>query len=358
MTQLQMRNVAKKQKNPRQPQRDRTNTNKHSTTKKLQTTTKKLRTTTKRHKANNKMTQNAYTGQSGWGSGGPSLISLPLRDYLALRIAVIYWFHIRIYTLIYNTEQNCNYCFIGARVLCPPPCIQKFTNPPLLSSVSDKMFKVRLVHFEKQHNSQKTRTPFCHLSDTDTIQYVRWCQLISSAGRSSHPTRCLTDWHPSILPPVSPVAAGHMGESSKFFKGKSVFAVTRGCFLFSFLFVHTNSLTPPLFFLSHPSLSWERELLLGCSWCKSPAQTAQACQQSAADSSNPSSQSSYPRPHYPRALAVGGSHKQTSTESALKHTESIFIMLRANRSHTSRSAGGEALMHTLFQLGFKRSPPW
>ena len=72
-----------------------------------------------------------------------------------------------------------------------------------------------------------------------------------------------------------------------FSKARSVSLLHVGVFSFLFLYVHTNSLTPPLFFLSHPSLRRERELLLGCSWCKSPAQTTRACQQSVADSSNP-----------------------------------------------------------------------
>lgn len=50
-----------------------------------------------------------------------------------------------------------------------------------------------------------------------------------------------------------------------------------------------------LYFFSHKTTSsaflppspHQKRVILWCSWCKSPAQTTQACQQSAADSSNP-----------------------------------------------------------------------
>lgn len=101
-----------------------------------------------------------------------------------------------------------------------------------------------------------------------------------------------------------------------------------------------------------PNLPSSKRVILWCSWCKSPAQTTQACQQSAADSSDPSSQSSHPRSHYPKALAVirTANVRWFCSEWA----QSIFIMFPAKWSHTSQSAG-EALMHALFRWDFKES---
>ena len=102
------------------------------------------------------MTHNVHTGQSG-----PSLISLSLHDYLASQIAAIYWFHTRIYKLSYYTSQNCNYCFCHETmaVYVPECCVRPHTFKSLQTRPccvqSDKVFKVPLLHFEKQHSSQK-----------------------------------------------------------------------------------------------------------------------------------------------------------------------------------------------------------
>lgn len=65
---------------------------------------------------------------------------------------------------------------------------------------------------------------------------------------SSRPTHCLTDWRPSILLPVSLLAAGHTGESAAF-KAR-VFCCYLWVFFLSFLLFLSHKLPPPL--LSRP----------------------------------------------------------------------------------------------------------
>ena len=125
-----------------------------------------------------------------------------------------------------------------------------------------------------------------------------------------------------------------------------------GVFSFLFLYVHTNSLTPPLFFLSHPSLRRERELLLGCSWCKSPAQTTRACQQSVADSSNPLFAVVLSR----ASLSQGSGSRRTANVHRLcseTHREHLHYVSSEPVTYIMVRWWGGALMHTLFQQGFE-----
>lgn len=200
------------------------------------------------------------------------------------------------------------------------------------------------AHFEKQQNSWKPG--HCSVSSLIQTWYTMFGEVNSSHLLADHLIPP-TVWHPSTLLPVSLVAAT-WGNLARF--KAECFAVTRGCF-FSFLFFSfTNSLLrfSPTLLLSERAVLW-------CSWCTSLAQTTQACQQSAADSYNPSSQSSYPRPHYPKTLAVISCTAKVRWIRS-ERAQSIFIMFQANQSHTSRS-DREALMHALFHQGLK-VPPW
>lgn len=118
--------------------------------------------------------------------------------------------------------------------------------------------------------------------------------------------------------------------------------------VFFFSFFHTNGLLR-----FPPTLPSSERVVLQCSWCKSPAQTAQACQQSAADSSNPSSQSSYPSLIIPR-LWQSSAARQTSAESALNGPRASSLCVeQTDRIH--HGPLGKAFMHALFHRGLKES---
>lgn len=143
------------------------------------------------------------------------------------------------------------------------------------------------------------------------------------AGRSSHPTLSLTDISQHCF--LSNCSwGGWMRKSTILRDGCLMWNV--GVFLF-FSFMEIR------LFCSYPAFPSSERAVLQCSWCKSPAQTTPACQKSAADSFNPSPQSSYPGLHHRRALAV-----------ASKHT--------ASWSHTSRLTW-EARACTSFHLALR-----
>lgn len=125
-------------------------------------------------------------------------------------------------------------------------CFLFYSFPKCAASAKFSLWKrINLCALWETAKQPKSRTPFCFFSDTGPIQYVRWCQLISSADRLSHPTHCLTDWRPSILLSVSLVAVGHMGKSSTFW-GRMFCCYTRGCFSFlSFTQMASSAFLPP-----------------------------------------------------------------------------------------------------------------
>lgn len=104
-----------------------------------------------------------------------------------------------------------------------------------------------------------------------------------------------------------------------------------------------------------PALPSRERVVLRCIWCKSRAQTTQACQQSATDSSNPSSQSSYPGRHYPKALAVT-SCTETSTESALNRPGASILCVKQTSHIHLWSTWGSPLWMPSFS-GVCKSPP-
>lgn len=148
---------------------------------------------------------------------------------------------------------------------------------------------------------------------------------------SSRPTHCLTDWRPSILLPVSLLAAGHTGESAAF-KAR-VFCCYLWVFFLSFSLSFTQITSSAAL---PPSLRRHRAANTLLQICP-----------------NPSSQLPYPRPHYPKALAVI-SCIVTVRRIHSERAQSIFIMSPAKPMHTSQSAG-EALMHGLSHRGLTQS---